>query len=738
LGYDVSLASRQRSRAMSFAAIRFGLVVVLTLAALIAVASILLLFYGWTHNGTAFQGVTVADVDLSGLSQQQAAARISDRIQSTAPKQIALAYNGQTWTVPASTLGISYDANDTAARALKVGHSGSLWVQTHDWLTTLSSGEDVPVSYTLNEDSAFAALQGVAGTVTRPAQNAAYVFDSNGSLQVDSGKDGVAIDVAATIQSIRNSVAHLSSESIEIKTQPVEPAINDDALQPGLEQAEAMVSQPLVLTDNGTQWAISPNTLREMLVVNPNSSESGSVAISSSALASYISQIADQVHTNGKNAGVRLDDNGKFVVVASTDGQSLDAKKTANDAIDALLNGKHQVEVAVTDTPAQVVDADARDAVAKAEEITSQPISLTWDGGNQDLTADQMASILAFTPQPDKSPKIAVGVNTDAVSALLDSLRSKIEVPAKDANLRYLNGAVTVVSQEQAGTSLDVGASAKAIETALSDGSHSVTLTTTPVQPQITAAMASTISVPDKLASGQTYYGGSVANRAFNVNLAVERVNGALIPPGATFSFDGTVGAVDTAHGYKLGYGIVGTSNGSVSTVPSVGGGICQVATTLFHAAFWAGMPIVQRSWHLYWIPLYGQAPSGITGLDATVDTDVGLDLKFKNTTDHWLAVVASADGTWVRFELRGTDPGWKVNVDDPVVSNVVKADTGMQYEKSDQLAAGTSVLVEHAEDGFDVVVHRQVVKDGNVIDDLTLKSHYLPSANVTLQGTGT
>ena len=57
-------------------------------------------------------------------------------------------------------------------------------------------------------------------------------------------------------------------------------------------------------------------------------------------------------------------------------------------------------------------------------------------------------------------------------------------------------------------------------------------------------------------------------------------------------------------------------------------------------------MPIVQRSWHLYWIPLYGQAPSGITGLDATVDTDVGLDLKFKNTTNNWMAVfVASADG---------------------------------------------------------------------------------------------
>jgi len=124
--------------------------------------------------------------------------------------------------------------------------------------------------------------------------------------------------------------------------------------------------------------------------------------------------------------------------------------------------------------------------------------------------------------------------------------------------------------------------------------------------------------------------------------------------------------------------------------------------------------------------------------LDATVDTDVGLDLKFKNTTNDWIAVESSSNGTNVDFSLWGTSPGWDVKVDKPVVANVVKADTAMQYEKSDQLAAGTSVLVEHAEDGFDATVHRQVLKDGKVIDDLTLKSHYLPSANVTLQGTGT
>ncbi|MGA7672204.1 MAG: peptidoglycan binding domain-containing protein [Nitrolancea sp.] len=733
-GYDTSLSGYERPRGVSVALVRFGLVLVLIFSALIAIGSSLLLLYGWTHNQSVFQGVTAAGADLGGLNQQQAAERISQKIQSTAPQQIVLSYNGQSWSVPASSLGITYDANATAAQALQIGHSGGLWRQSHDWLATLSSGDEVPIKFSFDDQSAFAALQKLAGSVTLAAQDARYTFGSDGTLTIDDGKPGVAIDVAGTINTMRGNVARLSSNPVTIQTKQVDPDIQSSDLKGGLAAANAMLSAPLVLTNHGTRWEVSPEILREMLQVDPGTNQ---VNISSPALEAYISQIADQVHTNGENAGVKVDGS-QFVLEKSTDGESLDAHAATVNAIQALQQGQHEVAVAVTSSPATIADSDAQDAISRAQQIADNPLTLTWDGGSQQLTAEQMSSILAFNSQPDQSPKIAVTVNNDAISSLLDSVRAQVEVPAKDADLRYIDGAVTVQTPEQNGTSLDVAASAKSVESAISSGNHNVALSTTPVQPQVTAAMANSISLPDKLSSGATYYGGSVANRAFNVELAIQRVNGALIPPGGTFSFDGTVGDVDTAHGFKLGYGIEATSNGSVTTVPSVGGGICQVATTLFHAAFWAGMPIVQRSWHLYWIPLYGQAPSGITGLDATVDTDVGLDLKFKNITDNWLAVQASADGTTVRFALWGTDPGWTVNVDDPVVSNVVKADTAMQYEQSDQLAAGTTVLVEHAEDGFDVNVHRQVLnKDGKVIDDLSLKSHYVPSANVTLQGTG-
>jgi vancomycin resistance protein YoaR len=124
-------------------------------------------------------------------------------------------------------------------------------------------------------------------------------------------------------------------------------------------------------------------------------------------------------------------------------------------------------------------------------------------------------------------------------------------------------------------------------------------------------------------------------------------------------------------------------------------------------------------------------------GLDATVDDAYGLDFKFKNTTNDWLAVKSWTDGVNVHFELWGTNPGWEVQIDQPVISNHRPASQEMVYEESDQLPAGQQVFVEHAEDGFDAAIHRVVRKDGQVIDEHTFVSTYQAARNVTLVGTG-
>jgi vancomycin resistance protein YoaR len=122
----------------------------------------------------------------------------------------------------------------------------------------------------------------------------------------------------------------------------------------------------------------------------------------------------------------------------------------------------------------------------------------------------------------------------------------------------------------------------------------------------------------------ETFYGGD-ANRIHNVQLVAHLVDGKLIAPGETFSFNGTTGERTAAKGFREAPVII---NGELQT--GLGGGICQVSTTVFNAAYEAGLRITSRTNHALYISHYP------LGRDATVDYP-DIDLKFVNDTPHWL-----------------------------------------------------------------------------------------------------
>jgi hypothetical protein len=239
----------------------------------------------------------------------------------------------------------------------------------------------------------------------------------------------------------------------------------------------------------------------------------------------------------------------------------------------------------------------------------------------------------------------------------------------------------------------------------------------------------------DRLGSAQTSYAGSIPERAWNVELAAKRLDGTTVPPGGVFSFNKAVGPTTLKSGFKIGYGIANGKDGIPETVPSVAGGICQIATTVFQAAFWAGFPFVERHYHLYWIPRYGSPPTGRTGFDATVD-DPGVDLKFKNTTDDWIRLNSWFDGANVGFVIRGVEPGWKVEASTPKVFDVVKTTPEVVKQEDPTMPAGRQLDVEHAEDGFKVTVRRLVTLNGKTVHEYVFTNNYRPSRNVVLVGT--
>jgi vancomycin resistance protein YoaR len=273
------------------------------------------------------------------------------------------------------------------------------------------------------------------------------------------------------------------------------------------------------------------------------------------------------------------------------------------------------------------------------------------------------------------------------------------------------------------------------------DHKDSVAMVVKDDKPTVTDDMGDDIAVPDLLAQGITYYTGSSEPRRQNVERAATLEDGWLIAPDAVFSYNEMLGAVDAGNGFETGFGIVADEErGGVTTAPVMGGGICQVSTTIFQAAWWSGLEVVERYQHPYWLTGYGVAPLGRTGLDAMVniEDDWSLDLKLRNTTGNWIAFVITADGDALTVSLMGTDPGWTIDVSDPIETGRVVAGDDVEYVDSPELPAGQELQVETALDGFSVRVDRTVRDaDGNVLLSDDVSSDYAPSRNLVLRGTG-
>ncbi len=128
-------------------------------------------------------------------------------------------------------------------------------------------------------------------------------------------------------------------------------------------------------------------------------------------------------------------------------------------------------------------------------------------------------------------------------------------------------------------------------------------------------------------------------------------------------------------------------------------------------------------------------------GLDAMVmvdeETGSSLDFKFRNTTGNWIAISIEANGSNVIVKILGTNPRWTIQVDQPVITNVVQPDQGTNYQDSPELPAGQELQVETAAPGFTASIHRLVTFNGATLQDDVFTGTYAPSENTILRGTG-
>jgi len=249
------------------------------------------------------------------------------------------------------------------------------------------------------------------------------------------------------------------------------------------------------------------------------------------------------------------------------------------------------------------------------------------------------------------------------------------------------------------------------------------------LKPKTSTDQANDLGIKELLASGTSVFVGSIPSRIYNVTLAASRINGVLIPPNETFSFNKALGDVSAFTGYKQAYVI---QNGR--TVLGDGGGVCQVSTTFFRALLNAGLPIVERHPHAYRVGYYEQdAPPG---LDATIYVPT-VDLKFKNDTKHHILVQTEMDPDNARltFYLYGTKDDRTITLSKPVITSQSKP-AEPAYQDDPNLPKGETKQVEHEAYGASVYFTREVKQNGKVIISDKFTSYYRAWQAVFLRGT--
>jgi vancomycin resistance protein YoaR len=213
-----------------------------------------------------------------------------------------------------------------------------------------------------------------------------------------------------------------------------------------------------------------------------------------------------------------------------------------------------------------------------------------------------------------------------------------------------------------------------------------------------------------------------VPNRIHNVELVAHLLNGKLIAPGATFSFNQATGARTASQGFLQAPVII---NGEVQT--GLGGGVCQVSTTVFNAAYEAGLPITDRTNHALYISHYP------LGRDATVDYP-DIDLKFVNDTGHWLLLRTFVNPYSLVVTLYGTPQHRRVVSNTAPLVEVAPAPVVRKVDSS--LASGTSVIEQYGEAAYSTSVQRLVyAPDGKLLSNVTWYSSYRSLPELLLVG---
>jgi vancomycin resistance protein YoaR len=271
---------------------------------------------------------------------------------------------------------------------------------------------------------------------------------------------------------------------------------------------------------------------------------------------------------------------------------------------------------------------------------------------------------------------------------------------------------------------------ARAIQTSFFGDRAPVELPVSVIKPGVDSNNLEALGITTQLVRADSNYSGGTPERTQNVEIGASLLNGTLVPPHAEFSLNHAIGEITADKGYVVASVLQGERAGR-----DIGGGICQISTTVFRAALLAGLPITEWWPHTYRIGSYewdGWGP----GFDASIlqpegDPFGGGDFMFLNPTDSWMLVESWTTGIFVIVNIYGPEIGYQVSISSVTVEGPIEERQDVEVV-NDQLDPGTIVQTEYPMDGWAVYFTREVYdRNGEVVETRQFYTRFKGRGNV-------
>lgn len=420
-------------------------------------------------------------------------------------------------------------------------------------------------------------------------------------------------------------------------------------------------------------------------------------------------------------------------------GQTLNVSYITNlvtlDARDLTLE---RMPIATIPTEPNIYASDAEKLIDEAiGAIAAAPylLSGTMTDGTEDTWSISQREIADWIrPNVTDDGELYIDLETEKVLDFLTDLHEAIDIPAKNARFAIDGGKVTEFEPSSNGTVVDDDAVFASLKSMLGTDTSAapITVTLRTENPTITTQNVNSLGISDFLGEATTEFPTSTAARRANIKHGAEKLNGILIAPGETISIVSFLKPFTIADGYVPELVIKGDE-----IKPEVGGGLCQLGTTLFRAAMDTGLEIVERRNHSLAISYYNDPSNGNPGTDATLYNPAP-DLKIKNDMSTYTLLITTFNNeeSTITFSFWGTDDGREGSYEPPTI--LTRTPVGAtQYKVSADLAPGAEEC-QNAFPGYTTTFNYNVSRPDGTITTTEFFSSYRALPKICLVGAAT